>query len=144
MTAPFPHEGASLLPHRGHARFVGEVVESGDGAVVCVGRIPVESPFVQDGVAPGFVLMELAAQAAAIELLARMGVRGPRPRIGYIVRARGLNWTAEGVPAGAPLTASVRREDSIPPLYIYRATVTLDGVKVFDGEFSIYVDDETD
>jgi hypothetical protein len=43
-----------------------------------------------------------------------------------------------------PLTASVRREDSIPPLYIYRATVTLDGVNVFDGEFSIYVDEDAD
>jgi len=142
MTAPFPFEGASLLPHRGHARFVGEVVESGDEALVCVGRIPAESPFVSDGVAPGFVLMELAAQSAAIELMASMGDKGPRPRIGYIVRARGLSWTAEGVPASTPLTASVRREGSLPPLYLYRATVTLDGVEVFDGAFSIYVDDE--
>jgi predicted hotdog family 3-hydroxylacyl-ACP dehydratase len=142
MTAPFPFDGASLLPHRGHARFVDEVVESGEDALVCVGRIPVESPFAQDGVAPGFVLMEVAAQAAAIEVLARMGGRGPRPRIGYLARAHGLNWTRGGVPAGAPLTASVRREGSIPPLYIYHATVTLDGVKVFSGGFSIYVDEE--
>lgn len=142
MTAPFPFEGASLLPHRGYARFVGDVVESGEEALVCVGRIPVESPFVRDGLAPGFVLMELAAQAAAIELMASMGDKGPRPRIGYIVRARGLSWTSEGVPADTPLTASVRRGGSLPPLYLYHATVTLDGVEVFDGGFSIYVDDE--
>jgi len=140
MTATFPFEGASPLPHRGHARFVDEVVESGDDALVCVGRIPAESPFAREGVVPGFVLMELAAQAAAIEVLARMSDGNPRPRIGYLARARELNWTAEGVPAGAPLTASVRREDSIPPLYTYRATVTLDGVEVFGGGFSIYVD----
>jgi predicted hotdog family 3-hydroxylacyl-ACP dehydratase len=142
MTVPFPFDGASLLPHCGHARFVDEVVESGDDALVCVGRIPVESPFARDGVVPGFVLMEVAAQAAAIELLAGMGGKGPRPHIGYLARARGLNWTEEGVPAGAPLTASVRREDSIPPLYVYRATVTLNGVEVFSGGFSIYLDEE--
>jgi hypothetical protein len=51
-----------------------------------------------------------------------------------------MSWIEEGVPAGAPLIASVRREDSIPPLYAYRATVTLDGVEVFGGGFSIYVD----
>ena len=144
MTAPFPFEGASLLPHSGHARFVDEVVESGDDALVCVGRIPVESPFAVDGVVPGFVLMELAAQAAAIEVLARLDGKGPRPRIGYLVRAVGLNWTAGGVPSGAPLTASVRRKESMPPLYIHRAIVTLDGVEVFGGEFSIYVAEDAD
>jgi predicted hotdog family 3-hydroxylacyl-ACP dehydratase len=143
MTAPFPLEGASLLPHSGHARFVDEVLESGNDALVCVGRIPAENPFTRDGRVPGFVLVELAAQAAAIEALARMGGDGPRPRIGYLVRARGLNWTAGGVPAGAPLTVSVLREDSIPPLYMYRATVTLDGTEVLGGRFSIYVDDES-
>ena len=141
MTAPFPFEGASLLPHSGHARFVGEVVESGDDALVCIGRIPAESPFAQDGVVPGFVLMELAAQAAAIEVLAGMGGKGSWSRIGYLARAREVNWTEQGVPAGAPLTACVRRGDSIPPLYVYRATVTLNGVEVFSGGFSVYVDE---
>ena len=142
MTAPLPFKGASLLPHFGHARFVDEVLDSGNDTLVCIGRIPTENPFAREGRVPGFVLVELAAQAAAIEALARMGGEGPRPRDGYLVRARGLNWTAGGVPAGALLTVSVRREDSIPPLYMYRATVTSDGAEVLDGRFSIYVDDE--
>ncbi len=54
-----------------------------------------------------------------------------------------MNWIAEGVPVDAPLTASVCRRGSKPPLYIYRGTVTLHGVEVFGGEFSIYVDDES-
>ncbi len=143
MTAPFPFEGASLLPHSRHARFVDEVLESGNDALVCVGRIPAENPFARDGRVPGFALVELAAQAAAIEVLARMGGGVSQPRVGYLVRARGLHWTAAGVPAGAPLTVSVRREDSIPPLYMYRATVTLDDAEVLGGRFSIYVDDES-
>lgn len=131
-----------MLPHGGHARFVDEVVETGDDALVCVGRIPVESSFAPNGVAPGFVLIELAAQAAAIEILARMHGRGPRSRVGFLARGHGLNWTVRGVPAGVPLRASVRRVDSIPPLYLYSATVTLDGVEVFGGEFSIFVEDD--
>jgi predicted hotdog family 3-hydroxylacyl-ACP dehydratase len=132
-----------MLPHSGHAKFIHEVLEIGDDALVCVGRIPAENPFAQDGTVPGFVLLELAAQAAAIEALARMGDERRRSRVGYLVRARGLSWTARGVPAGPPLTVRVCREDSIPPLYTYRATVTSDGVEVLDGRFSIYVDDDT-
>jgi hypothetical protein len=91
---------------------------------------------------PGFVLMELAAQAAAIEVLGRSGGEDAGPRVGYIARADGLSWIGKGVPAGAALTASVRREDSIPPLYMYRAAVTLDGAEVFSGGFTLYVDEE--
>lgn len=140
MTAPIPFKGTSLLPHHGHARLIDEVVESGDDTLVCVGRIPVESPFAHDGFAPGFLLLEFAAQAAAIEMLARPGGGELRPRVGYLTRAHGLNWSVNGVPAGALLTATVRREDSNPPLYMYRATVTLEGVQVFGGGFSIYID----
>jgi predicted hotdog family 3-hydroxylacyl-ACP dehydratase len=112
--------------------------------LVCRAQIPVESPFARGGTVPGFVLLELAAQAAAIEVLARMHGGGPRPRIGYLARANGLSWTADGVPAGASLTASVRREDAIPPLYTYRARVTRGRVEVFAGRFSIYVDQAAD
>ena len=143
MTAPYSSRGAALLPHHGHARFVDQVTESGDDTLVCVGRIPVDSPFVRNGVAPGFVLLELAAQSAAIEVLARLGGGKPRPRAGFLARAHGLNWSPQGVPAGAPLTTTVRRGDSLPPLYMFRATVALEGVQVFGGEFSLYVGEET-
>jgi predicted hotdog family 3-hydroxylacyl-ACP dehydratase len=141
MTEQSPFEGASLLPHAGHARFVDEVLESGDDGLVCVGRIPHDSPFARDGEVPGFVLVELAAQAAAIDTLAQLGSNVRRPSVGYLVRARGLNWTANAVPTGTPLTGSVQRSDSMPPLYVYRATITLEDAVVFAGTFSIYVDD---
>lgn len=143
MTTPFSFEVASVLPHSGHARFADEVLEFGNDALVCVGRIPAENPFARDGMVPGFVLVELAAQAAAIETLVRMGGDVAQPRVGYLVRARGLKWTASGVPAGAPLTVRVLLENSMPPLYMYRATITLEGAEVLGGRFSIYVDDES-
>jgi predicted hotdog family 3-hydroxylacyl-ACP dehydratase len=142
MTTPLPVEGSSLLPHSGHARFVDEVVEFGNDMLVCVGRIPAENPFVQDGMVPGFVLVELAAQAAAIEALTKMGGEGRRPRAGYLARARELNWIAGEVRTDAPLTVRVQREASVPPLYMYRATVTSDGTELLDGRFSIYIDDD--
>lgn len=141
MNSHSPFETASLLPHSGHARLVYEVLEFGDDMLVCVGRIPAENPFVRDGMVPGFVLVELAAQAAAIEVSSRMDGPNRRPRVGYLVRADGLNWTAGDVAAGVPLTVRVFRADSMPPLYRYRATVTSDGAEVLGGRFSIYVDD---
>lgn len=140
MTESVDFDGPSILPHGENARFISEVVASGNGQLVCTGRVPPESPFVRKGTVPGFVLLELAAQAAAIEVLAAMKTRGLRPNMGYLVRAQGLHWTAENVAAGLSLTASVRREDSIPPLYTYRATVAAEGVELFGGKFSIYVE----
>jgi len=140
MTEEFHFDSASILPHGENARFVCEVVDFGANELVCTGRIPVESPFACRGTVPGFVLLEFAAQAAAIEALARFKAGGLRPRIGYLARAHGLNWTAESVPAGSLLTASVQREDSIPPLYTYRATVTGGDVELFGGKFSIYIE----
>jgi len=142
MTRRFNLDDTSLIPHGGHARFVEEVVELGDGEIVCIGRIPAESPFAPDGVAPGFVLLELAAQAAAIEVVARVQGDGPWSRIGFVARAHGLNWTSTGVPANAPLRTRVLRQESLPPLYRYRASVNCDGVEVFRGDFSIYIDFE--
>lgn len=141
MNAPSPFEGASLLPHSGHARFVQEVLDARDGALMCVGRIPAENPFAREGTVPGFVLVELAAQAAAIEVLTRMSGEGRQPRVGYLVRARELSWTASGVPADATMEVRVSREDSMPPLYMYRATITTDGIEVLGGNFGIYVDE---
>lgn len=139
MSAPSSFDGASLLPHSGRARFVSEVLEAGDDAVVCAGRIPSESPFVRNGRVPGFVLVELAAQAAAIEALGRIGGEHDHPSVGYLVRARELRWTVRGVAAESRLLVRACREDSIPPLYTYRATVTSDGVEMLCGTFSIYV-----
>lgn len=133
---------AALLPHQGHARFVERVTESGVDSMACVGRIHAGSPFVRDGMAPGFVLLEFAAQTAAIEVLAKLTAHEMPARIGFLARAHGLNWRPEGVPAGALLAATVRREGSIPPLYMFRATVTLGGDEVFAGEFSLFVGEE--
>ena len=66
-----------------------------------------------------------------------------RPRVGYLVRARGLRWTVGEVPVNTALKVQVRREDSIAPLYMYRAKVTLEDAEVLAGRFSIYVDDES-
>lgn len=137
-------DASSILPHGGRARFVTEVVETGEDELVCVGRIPVGSPFASEGTVRGFVLLELAAQAAAIEALSGIDGGRSRPRVGYLARANGLSWTAEEVPAGEPLTATVRRRDSVPPLYNYHATVTRDGIEVLSGGFSIYVDEPAD
>lgn len=143
MTTQPPFEGASLLPHSEHARFVVEVLNSDKDALVCIGRIPTSSPFARGGKFPGFVLIELVAQAAAIDTLTRMGDDGPRQHIGYLVRARELNWTANTLPSDTPLTVRVQRIDSMQPLFVYQATVKLEGAEVFSGTFGIYVDSDS-
>ncbi|HEV3456742.1 MAG TPA: hypothetical protein VHG32_09295 [Thermoanaerobaculia bacterium] len=79
---------AALLPHAPPALLLTAVLAAGAGGIVCAGVIPPTHPLAGDGRAPGFLAIELAAQAAAaLQALERPPAGGPR--IGYLVGVRG-------------------------------------------------------
>ena len=53
------------LPHLGAARFVDEAVSVSNGEVLCHGRVPANSPYLDGDVVPSFVALEVAAQVAS-------------------------------------------------------------------------------
>jgi predicted hotdog family 3-hydroxylacyl-ACP dehydratase len=78
---------ADLLPHAPPARLLTAVLAAGPGGILCAGSIPAGHPLGGGGEAPGFLAIELGAQAAAaLEALARHP--GGSPRIGYLVGVR--------------------------------------------------------
>jgi predicted hotdog family 3-hydroxylacyl-ACP dehydratase/3-hydroxymyristoyl/3-hydroxydecanoyl-(acyl carrier protein) dehydratase len=92
---------AGLLPHAPPARLLAAVLAAGAGGIVCDGVIPAAHPLAEDGRAPGFLAIELAAQAAAaLQALMRPPVGGPR--IGYLVGVRGALLPA-ALPTGRTL-----------------------------------------
>ena len=119
MSGPPPSTDVSrLLPHRGPAHFVREVVDCGAGEITCRGEVPLDSPYAAEGTFPSFVLLELAAQCAAVlEVVEGMRRGGEtEPRAGYLVRARGLETATPRQPAGALFDVRVRRTARAGPL----------------------------
>jgi len=112
-----------LIPHRGPARLVQTILDDPrTDVLVCGGRIPPDSAFVVDGRAPAVILLELAAQAAAVQQ-ALAGPTGAAPRPGYLVAVRAAIVRVDDVAANVPLVATVRRTGQAGPLATYDVTV---------------------
>lgn len=108
LDAPPPaglRSAAGMLPHAPPARLFAAVLAAGTGGVIGTGVIPGDHPLAAGGEAPGFLAIELAAQAAAtLEVLARPpGTPGGRPRLGYLVGVR-----AAHLPAALPTGRALR------------------------------------
>ena len=129
-----------LIPHRGPARLVQTILEDPRPEVlVCVGRIPADSAFVVDGRAPAVVLLELAAQAAAVQQALAAPPGGAPARPGYLVAIRAAALSADDVAAGVPLTATVRRTGQAGPLATYDVTVNgPDGQPIVSASLSVH------
>lgn len=114
---------AGLIPQRGPARFIRTVLDQPQPDVlVCGGRVPADSAFVRGGRVPAVVLLELAAQAAAVQqALAAPAGDGGRP--GYLVSVRSAVLGADDCAAGVALTATVRRTGQAGPLATYDVVV---------------------
>jgi len=112
-----------LIPHRGPARLVRTILDdTRTDVLVCGGRIPPDSAFAVDGRAPAVILLELAAQAAAVQQ-ALAAPTGAAARPGYLVAVRAAIVRVDDVAANVPLVATVRRTGQAGPLATYDVTV---------------------
>jgi predicted hotdog family 3-hydroxylacyl-ACP dehydratase len=112
-----------LIPHRGPARLVQTILDDArTDVLVCGGRIPADSAFAVGGRAPAVMVLELAAQAAAVQQ-ALAGPTGAAARPGYLVAVRAAIVRVDDVAANVPLVATVRRTGQAGPLATYDVTV---------------------
>ena len=116
---------ADLVPHAPPARLLAEVLAAGTGGILCAGSIPADHPLAASGDAPGFLAIELGAQAAAaFEALARH-LGGP-PRIGYLVGVRDAHLPAR-LPTGRTLHVAAIPAGAAAELAIYDVEVAEEG-----------------
>ena len=112
-----------LIPHRGPARLVQTILDdTRTDVLVCGGRIPPDSAFAVAGRAPAVIVLELAAQAAAVQQ-ALAAPTGAAARPGYLVAVRAAIVRVDDVAANVPLVATVRRTGQAGPLATYDVTV---------------------
>jgi predicted hotdog family 3-hydroxylacyl-ACP dehydratase len=116
---------ADLLPHAPPARLISEVLAAGTGGILCAGSIPACHALAAGGEAPGFLAIELGAQAAAaLEALARQP--GGSPRIGYLVGVRDTHLPAR-LPTGRTLHVTAVPAGGAAALAIYEIQVAQEG-----------------
>jgi predicted hotdog family 3-hydroxylacyl-ACP dehydratase len=120
---------AVLLPHAPPARLLVAVLAAGTGGIVGTGGIPADHPLAAAGEAPGFLAIELAAQAAAaLEALARQPgwpePAGFLPRLGYLVGVRGAHLPAT-LPTGIALRVTAVPAGGAGALSTYEAEVAV-------------------
>jgi predicted hotdog family 3-hydroxylacyl-ACP dehydratase len=128
----------TLVPHRGNALFLRQVLRHEADSIECIGVIPGSSAFVRDGRAPAYVGLELAAQAAgALEALS--SEEAPLvPRAGYLVGVREARFASEWIPADSEVHARVRRTGRAGPLTVHDVVVEVAGVECVAGVISTY------
>ena len=132
--------GPELLPHRGTARLLTDIVRWGPDFIEAIGEVSAAHPLASANGAPCFLGLELGAQAAAaLEALARTASTGDRgPRTGYLVRVHEGTFLKSALPIDAPLFVTARLEGAAPPLAIYRITIAVDGIEFARGRLSTY------
>jgi len=127
-----------LIPHRGPARLVHTILESpGPDVAVCAGRVPADSAFVSEGRVPAVVLLEMAAQAAAV-LRALDAPPSGISRPGYLVAIRAARFRVDDVAADALLIATVRRTGQAGPLATFDVTVSRGAEEVVSATLSTH------
>jgi predicted hotdog family 3-hydroxylacyl-ACP dehydratase len=129
----------SLIPHRGPARLVHGILQADKDGILCEASIPADHPLVHDGLAPGWLALEAAAQAAAaLEALARRD-QDPGPRLGYLVGIREARIETPRLQTGISFQIEVRVAGGAPPLAIYQARAERDGRPVLAARISTYI-----
>lgn len=131
-----------LVPHRGAMLLVQDIVAADPASLTARAAVSPANPLTVEGLAPSWLALEAAAQAAALhEALARAGDSGPRsePKIGYLVSVRDAA-LGSPFPAGAPLLVAVRGAGGAGGLATYEVEVALeaDGRQVARGRLGTF------
>jgi predicted hotdog family 3-hydroxylacyl-ACP dehydratase len=108
---------AALLPHAPPAHLLTAVLSASATGIVCSAVIPATHPLAANAAAPGFLGLEIAAQAAACLEALRRPATGAPP-IGYLVGVRHAD-LAPTLPCGVHLRVSANLAGHAAALTVY-------------------------
>lgn len=126
------------LPHEGVARFVTRVLDRRDASITCEAWIPAGASYVRNGRCSTFVLMEAAAQAAAVFLASEPGA--PQPSRGYLVRAEEVSFAKSEVPIDRRFETVAERMGEADPYHKFHIVVRDESQMLLRGTIGIYVE----
>ena len=131
-----------LLPHGDAMRFVRSIEEMNDVSARCRARFGATAPLVADGRVPAYLILEAAAQCAAVrETLQRLQRDGQASlHTGYLVSVRDVRLHCATLPVEHDFEVEIRDSGSAPPLATFTLRAWLDGELVAEGRLSTYVE----
>jgi predicted hotdog family 3-hydroxylacyl-ACP dehydratase len=125
------------MPHQPPMRFIDEVIEVGDGHIVCRSRIDDAHIMADDGRVSPLVAIELFAQAAAALMVHRAAQAGAPPTGGFLLGTRKVDVGVDTFRAGDELTIDVRELWGNGPLAQFDCHLTRNGVEVASGSINV-------
>ncbi len=123
-----------LLPHRGPALFLREVLSAGPEGIVCRGRIPAEHALARHGRVPLMAAIEFGAQAAAVPVeLPEGGLVTPS---GFLIGVKRVELLQAELPVETDVEVWLRSTGSAGALTVSQFSVWHDGAVVMRGAVS--------
>ena len=126
----------TLLPHRAPMLMISSVISKGDSTIACQARIRAENPFLHDGVLPGFVCLELVAQAAGVYLGLDSGA-DEVPGSGAIVSVRDMILLPQTIQAGMLLDVSADFLGGNQQAAMFSGKVLYEGKLIFSTNVTV-------
>ncbi len=127
-----------LIPHRSPMLFLTGVKHWDRHHAVCQAQIGKDSAFARGESIPGFAFIEAAAQAAAVHEAINRSESDGKPVMGYLVGMEDIEIKKNEVQAAKQVTVSATLETLLPPLSVYRFSVSEDDQVIISGLLKTY------
>ena len=133
---------AELLPLQGAAMLLTAVDSADEARATCRALVPQTSPFASAGSVPGFVALEIAAQAAGAHgsIAQQMAGTFVLPRAGYLVVVRDACFARPRFSAGRELVIDVEADGNAAALSLYLFSVRDGEGLIARGSLGTFVD----
>lgn len=93
-----------LLPHREPMLMISDIMEMNQESIICCSHIQQNNPFLEEGMLPTYVGLELVAQASGLHLaMAQQDHALKTPKAGAIVAVRDMKLSDVKINSGASL-----------------------------------------
>ncbi|MCO5169006.1 MAG: 3-hydroxylacyl-ACP dehydratase [Planctomycetes bacterium] len=126
-----------LLPQRGPALLLDEVVAADDAAMTCRVTVREGSAYARDGVVPAVVALEYMAQAVGAWIGLGAYARAEPPRVGLLLAARDLVLHVEGFAPGDVIDVRVERTWTDGAAGAFRGVATRAGAPVAEAALTV-------
>ncbi|MDX8378025.1 MAG: hypothetical protein R8L53_08400 [Mariprofundales bacterium] len=129
----------ALLPHRTPMLMISDIVTKGDTKIHCRACIKKDNPFLNEGILPSFICLELVAQAAGIFLgidaLEHSNIK--LPDSGAIVSVRDMNIHAQAIRLGMVLDVTANFLGGNQQAAMFSGQVLFDNCLLFEIKVTI-------
>ena len=146
MANSIEHDGLpAIMPHSGRMLLLGRVADFDAEAwrvrtetVVDEGNVFFEPSL---GGIPAYVALEIVAQSVAA-LLGASSRGSARPRKGFVLSVTGLELSVAAARLGQTVGVLAERTEAVGGAHSFRAEITLDGVPVGGGSFTLMIPED--